>query len=252
MISNDDLLNYVLMQADDRLILSHRLSEECGHGPSLEEDIANSNISLDLLGQANEFYEYAAEIKNDGSTADTFAYHRNDTKFKNLIICELENGDFSQITARQLFFDLYDFHYYTLLKDSKDERLSSIAEKSLKECAYHLRHSKKWFYILADGTEESRNKLLDSINTLWSYTGEFFEVNPIIESLNESGIAADLNKVKELWLNDIKSIFNELNINLPESSWMHSGGRVGRHSEHLGRILTELQYLQRSYPNAEW
>ncbi len=252
MISNNNLLDYVLIQADDRLVLSHRLSEKCGHGPSLEEDIATSNISLDLLGQANEFYEYAAEIANDGRTADSFAFLRNDIKFKSLILCELENGDFAEIITRQFFFDVYDFHFYTLLKDSQDSRLAAIAEKSLKECTYHIRHSKKWFNILADGTDESRERLVFAINKLWSYTGEMFESSSIIDELVQSGIAVNLSKVQEKWNSEIKSTFGELKLDIPTETWMHSGGRRGRHSEDLGNLLASMQYLQRAYPNSAW
>lgn len=246
------MVDYLLMQADDRLVLSHRLSEENGHAPSLEEDIAISNIALDLLGQANEFYEYAAELLNDGSTADSLAFLRNDTKFKNAIICEIENIDFANIMARQYFFDTYEYYFYTLLKDSTDERLKAIAEKSLKESTYHLRHSKKWINILADGTEESRSKLIDAIDRVWSYTGELFESNDVINKLKEEKIAVDLSRVKEKWDEEINKTFIDLNLTIPEKTWMHSGGRLGRHSEHLGRILTDMQYLQRAYPNSEW
>ena len=249
---DNNLLDYVLMQADDRLILSHRLSEECGHGPFLEEDIANSNISLDLLGQANEFYEYAAEISNDGRTADSFAFLRSDTKFKNLLICEIANGDFAHIMVRQYFFDLYDFNYYNSLKNSKNEKLVAIAEKSIKECAYHLRHSRKWLNVLADGTAESRERLITAINDIWAYTGEMFESNDAIKTLVQQGIAVNLDKLKEIWTSEVQKDFKKLNLDIPESTWMHSGGRSGRHSERLGEILTSLQYLQRAYPNAEW
>jgi len=250
LISTNELFNYCLMLADDRLILSHRLSQQCGHGPYLEEDIALTNIALDLLGQANEIYTYAGTLEN--KSADELAYLRTDTQFKNVIISELENDDFAWIIARQFFFDISAYHLYTELLKSKDETLAAIAEKSLKEVTYHLRHSKKWFHILADGTDESRNKLTDAIDDLWSYTFELFETNPTIDSLVKQGIAADLKIVKEKWLKDINENFAILNLTVPENTWMHSGGRVGKHSEHLGRILTEMQYLQRSFPNAAW
>lgn len=250
MISTNELFNYCLMLADDRLILSHRLSQQCGHGPYLEEDIALTNIALDLLGQATEFYTYAGTIED--KSADELAYLRLDTQFKNVILSELENDDFAWLIARQFFFDNYSFLLYTELLKSKDETIAAIAEKSLKEDTYHLRHSKKWFHILADGTEESRNRLIEAIDDLWTYTFEMLESNPTIDSLVKQGIAADLNIIKEKWLSIMKENFAILKLEIPDSSWMQSGGREGKHSEHLGRILTEMQYMQRAFPNAEW
>lgn len=239
------------MLADDRLVLSHRLSELCGHGPSLEEDIALTNVALDLLGQANELLTYAAEI--DGNkTADDLAYLRSDVEFKNTIITEMENGDYAFIIVRQFFFDIYSYFLFTELITSKDERLAAIAEKSLKEVTYHLRHSKKWFHIFADGTEESRTRLTDAIDELWAYSNELLESNEIMDSLFKEGIAPDIAIVKSEWHKMINENFEQLNLQIPNITWFHSGGRVGKHSESLGRVLTDMQYLQRAIPNAEW
>jgi ring-1,2-phenylacetyl-CoA epoxidase subunit PaaC len=239
------------MLADDRLILSHRLSELCGHGPSLEEDIALTNVALDLLGQANELLTYAAEI--DGNkTADDLAYLRSDVEFKNTIITELENGDFAFIIVRQFFFDIYSYFLFSELIKSKDERIAAIAEKSLKEVTYHLRHSKKWFHILSEGTEESRTRLIDAIDELWSYSNELLDSNEIIDSLESENIAPNMTNIKSNWHKMIKENFEQLNLQIPDITWFHSGGRVGKHSESLGGVLTDMQYLQRAIPNAEW
>ncbi len=239
------------MLADERLILSHRLSEKCGHGPSLEEDIALTNVALDLLGQANEFLIYASEIDGNKSP-DDLAFLRTDVEFKNIILSELENGDFAFIIVRQFFFDIYSFLMYSELVKSKDERIAAIAEKSLKEVIYHLRHSKKWFHIFADGTEESRKRLISAINELWVYSNEMLESNEVIDSLIKDGIAPNMKKIKEDWYKHINENFSELKLEIPSDTWFHSGGRSGKHNECLGGILTDMQYLQRSFPKSEW
>jgi ring-1,2-phenylacetyl-CoA epoxidase subunit PaaC len=241
-------INYLLHLADNALIIGHRCSEWCGHGPVLEQDIAISNIALDYIGQARNFYQYAAEIinsENDPSlgfvlpaTEDSLAYLRDTPDFKNNLIVELPNGDWAVTTLRLFLFSTYQFYLYNQLVNDADTQLSAIAEKSLKEVTYHLRWSGDWVIRLGDGTEESKLKIEKAIEYLWPYTGEMF-IN------NDDSISSDWNK-------KLSSIFHDATLTIPAKSWMQEGGLKGIHTEHLGYILAEMQYLQRAYPNSEW
>ena len=247
-----DLIDYTLHLADNALILGHRNSEWCGHGPVLEQDIAITNISLDLIGQARNFYQYAATLKADGSTEDSLAYLRDETEFKNCLLVELPKGDWAITILRQFFFSSYQYFLYQQLQNNnpdsyRDEQLTAIAAKALKEVTYHQRWSSEWVIRLGDGTAESRERMLKAIDELWRYTGEMFL--PVAYEM-EAGY--DVSLLKEDWFKKITSIFEEATLPVPEKTFMQTGGKTGTHTEHLGFILTDLQYLQRTYPGAEW
>jgi ring-1,2-phenylacetyl-CoA epoxidase subunit PaaC len=246
------LIDYALHLADDALILGHRNSEWCGHGPVLEQDIAITNISLDLIGQARNFYQYAAQLKADGSTEDDLAYLRDGRKFKNCLLVEQSNGDWAKTILRQFLFSAYQYYLYQELQTSKDEQLSAIAEKSLKEVNYHLRWSSEWVIRLGDGTEESHQRILNAIEELWMYTGEMFEASSYELQAASEGTGAGLSSIKSKWEEKVKEVFNEATLAWPVNVFMQTGGKEGRHTEHLGYILAELQFMQRAYPNSEW
>jgi len=243
----ESLIEYTLHLADSALILGQRNSEWCGHGPVLEQDIAITNISLDLIGQARNFYQYAAELKADGSTEDSLAYLRTEREFKNCLLVEQSNGDWAQTILRQFFFSNYQYLLYQQLQNNHSNPLAAIAEKSLKEVTYHLRWSSEWVIRLGDGTTESQQRISNAIDELWRYTGEFF--TPAAYE-KEAGI--DTSTLKEPWLNKVKEVFDEAGLVVPGKTFMQEGGKEGRHTEQLGYILTELQYLQRTYPGCEW
>ena len=247
-----DLLEYILHLADDALILGHRNSEWTGHGPILEQDIALSNIALDLLGQARNFYQYAANIQLKGSTEDSFAYHRNEREFKNALLVELPNGDWGKTILRQFLFSAYQFFLYGRLKATQDSTIAAIAEKSLKEVTYHLRWSSEWVIRLGDGTEESHKRMQIALDQLWPYTGELFIPSSYEITAAKENYGTDITLLKTPWLERVHSILQEATLIIPEDSWMQKGGKTGTHSEHLGYLLAEMQYLQRSYPNSEW
>lgn len=246
------LIDYTLHLADNALILGHRNSEWCGHGPVLEQDIAMTNISLDLIGQARNFYQYAAQISGNGATEDTLAYLRDVLAFRNLLITELPNGNWADTMARQFFFSNYQYYLYQQLQHSPNEQIAAIAAKSLKEVTYHLRWTSEWVIRLGDGTEESHNKMQTAIQECWGYTGELFLPAPYETTLQESGIAANLSTLKEQWMERTQQILQEATLTLPVQAWTHKGGKTGIHTEYLGYILAEMQFLQRAHPGAEW
>ena len=248
----DALFKYCLRQADNTLVIGHRLSQWCGHGPILEEDIAMTNIALDLIGQSRMFYQYAGEIENKGRTEDGLAYLRNDREYRNTLLTEQPNGDFGKTMMRQFLFDTYQVLFFNALSESMDKKLSAIAQKSLKESKYHFRHSSNWVIRLGDGTEESHNKVQDSLNDLWRFTDELFEMNEIDEILLKKKIAVDLYKLKPEWNKKIHEVLQEAKLQVPENTFMATGSREGKHSEHLGYMLAEMQYLQRAFPGATW
>lgn len=267
-------LNYALHLADNALVLGQRNAEWCGHGPVLEQDIAITNISLDLIGQARNFYQYAADIYNRFSDEeknavahllprpwksfnrelqeDDLAFLRDERQYLNLLITELPKGDWAQTILRQFFFSAFQFYQYTALQQSKDEQLAAIAEKSLKETAYHLRWSGEWVVRLGDGTEESQLRISQALEELWAFTGEFFKAGDFEKELSATGIATDVEALHEDWKKKITTVFEEAGLQLPASAWAQSGGKEGKHTEHLGFLLAEMQYLQRTYPNATW
>ncbi len=244
---SSSLIDYTLHLADTTLILSQRNSEWCGHGPILEQDIAITNISLDLLGQARNFYQYAASMMDDGSTEDSLAYLRTEREFKNVLLVELESGDWGQTILRQFLFSQFQHLLFQQLQQSDDEQLAAIAAKALKETTYHLRWSSEWVIRLGDGTDESHKRMLHAIDELWRYTGELFEAADY-----ETTMGIDLTSIKQTWTEKVTAVFDEAKLPVPENVFMQSGGKKGVHTEQLGYILTELQYLQRTYPGAKW
>ena len=246
-----DLLKYTLRIADSSIILGQRLSSWCSKGPTLEEDIALSNLSLDLFGQANALLEYASKI--DGTkSADDFAFKRNEREFYNLQLTEQLNGHFGDTIVRHFFFSVYSFLFYSKLSNSKDETLAAIAVKSLKEIKYHLTHSQSWVIRLGDGTEKSNQKIQKSLNDLWQFTGEFFEMDEIDQKIYKEGIGVNNSSLKSEWDKIVNTTLKESNLIRPEDGYMQSGSKNGMHTEHLGHLLSEMQFLPRAYPDAEW
>ena len=252
MEKNTALYEYVLRMGDDSLILGHRVSEWCGHGPILEEDIALTNISLDLIGQATNLLEYAGELEGKGRDADALAFLRYDREYKNLLLVEQNNGDFGKTILRQFFFDAFRKLLFEGLSTSTDEQLAAIAVKSLKETKYHLKHSSEWVIRLGDGTEESHNRIQDSLDALWKYTNELFFSNEVDEVLEAAGIVPSLVTIKEQWTKTVNEVLTEATLVIPTNNWKQEGGRLGKHTEQLGFLLAELQYMQRAYPNMKW
>lgn len=248
----DKLFEYVLRLGDDSLILGQRLAEWCGHGPILEEDIAMTNISLDLIGQATSLLSYAAELEGAGRDADKLAFLRFDREYRNLLLVEQPNGDFGMTMMRQFLFDAYRKPLFESLQNSEDKHLAAIAEKSLKETKYHLKHSSEWVIRLGDGTVESHARIQDSLNTLWRYTSELFYRDEVESDLEKNGIIPNYAEVELEWGKTVNSVLEEATLKVPTNNWKQEGGRKGMHSEHLGFILAEMQYMQRSYPNMEW
>lgn len=252
MEQKEGLFNYLLRLADNAAILGHRLSEWCGHGPELEEDIAIINTSLDLLGHARSLYTYAGEVDGKGKTEDDLAYLRQEREYQNALICELPNGHYGDTIARQFLFDQFNYLLFSSLTESKDEQLAAISAKAIKEITYHLRRSKEWTLRLGDGTEESHNKIQESFDNIWAYTGDLFVQNEADEVVVAAGIAPNLDKLKIEWRKRVEEVLSEATLTTPEDGWMRSGSKSGRHTEHMGYILAELQYMQRAYPGCEW
>lgn len=249
---DDQLYKYLLLLGDNSMILAHRLSELCGHGPALETDIALTNISLDLFGQVRGFFQYAAALKGEEASEDTVAFLRHGREHYNCILLEQENVDFAHVIARQFFFDVFQKLQLEQLVNSKDDHIAAIATKSLKETKYHLRFSSEWLKRLGDGTEESHKRMQSAADTLYPFVGEFFEETEIEKEMKEKGIGADLGQIKTEFDSIISQTFAEAKIELPEAKMRMAKGKQGIHTEQLDYILTELQYMQRTYPNMEW
>ena len=251
-MAKDDLFIYVLALGDDALILGQRLSEWAYKAPFLEEDIALSNISLDMFGRANLYLEYATSLNGGDTTADDLAFKRNEREFTNHLLCEQPNGNFADTMVRQFFLDSFYKLFFKKLTESKDEQLSAIAQKSIKETTYHFRHSSKWIIRLGDGTAESHEKVQSAIDNLWMFTNELFEMNEIGNKMVAQKIGVDCSKLKIEWDKIINEVLSEATLNRPEDANMPTGGRQGIHTEHLGHLLSDMQYLQRAYPDATW
>jgi ring-1,2-phenylacetyl-CoA epoxidase subunit PaaC len=251
-VSETPLVLYALRRADDALILGHRLSEWCGHAPMLEEDMALANMGLDLLGQARELYAYAAKVEANGNDEDSFAYLRDVRQYRNLLLLEQPNGDFARTMVRQFFYSVFADLYWRAMLKSDDATLKAIAAKSEKESAYHVRHSSEWMVRLGDGTEESHRRAQTAIDDLWAFTGEMFAVDDSERGLIEAGVAVDPATLRPQWLATVSNVLAEATLVSPKSDWMQQGGRSGRHSEHLGHLLSELQSMQRTFPGATW
>ncbi|MDB5211762.1 MAG: paaC [Sediminibacterium sp.] len=251
-MNKKNLLDYTLHLADNALIIGHRNSEWCGHGPVLEQDIAISNIALDCIGQARNFYQYAAQLSVNDTSEDSLAYLRYTIEFKNCLLVELPNGDWGQTILRQFYFSTYQYFLYQQLQNSSDQQLAAIAEKALKEVTYHLRWSSEWVIRLGDGTEESKQRMEHAVDELWSYTGELVQAASYELLAVSEGYGVDLSTIKTKWEEKVRTVFEEATLTLPGNAWMQSGGKEGRHTEHLGFVLAEMQFLQRAYPGAEW
>jgi ring-1,2-phenylacetyl-CoA epoxidase subunit PaaC len=246
------LSDYLLRLGDDRLILGHRLSEWCGHGPILEEDIALANIALDLIGQANLLLEQAGKEEGQGRTADTLAYFREAVEYRNALIVELPRGDFGFTTARQFLVSVFELLHLEQLQKSKHGDLAGIAAKALKETRYHARHSADWMLKLGDGTEESHRRAQSAVDELWRFTGELFETDDLELGLVAEGIAVDREALRGPWRQEVTRVLQAATLTVPDDGFMQRGGREGRHTEHLGHLLAEMQIVARSYPGAEW
>lgn len=248
----ENLYKYILGIADNSLILGQRLGELCGHGPSLETDIACTNMSLDLLGQVRSYYQYAAKIAGDGRKEDDIAMLRKERDYINVLLVEQPNTDFAYTMARQFLFDVYHLLFLQELQKSKDLTLAAIANKSIKEVTYHQRFSSDWIKRLGDGTEESHQKMQTAIDDLWRYTDELFHQTEVDKAMVAEGIGVNVTKLKVAYYQKVKDILEEATLKSPESKYFQKGGKQGIHTEHMGYLLTELQYMQRAYPNMEW
>jgi len=244
--------DYLLRLGDSCLILSQRLGEWCGRGPALEEDLALTNVALDLNGQAQLWLEYASQIEGKGRTEDQLAFFRDAHEFRNLLLVEQANGDFATTIARQFYFDLWHFLLLQELLHSSDQRISGISEKALKEVQYHLRRSAGWVTRLGDGTEESHTRMQRAADELWQFTGELFEIDAVDEAMVHEKIGPDPRTLRIPWMDRVKSTFTEATLAWPDGGWMQRGGKCGIHTERLGYLLAEMQFLQRAYPGAQW
>jgi len=243
---------YLLRLADSSLIIGHRLSEWCGHGPILEEDIGLINIALDFVGNATSLYNYAGQVEGKGRTEDDLAYLRGEREFRNLLLTEQPNGDYAKTIARQFLYDVYTFYLYEKLKNSKDETIAAIAAKSHKEITYHLRHTTEWMLRLGDGTPESHQRLQTALNELWMFTPDLFDMDETDASLIKEGIVPDLNVITEQWEKRVKEVIAEATLQIPATTFKQKGSRSGKHTEHLGFLLAEMKTLHRAYPGAKW
>lgn len=252
MTKQEALYKYLLRLGDQHLISGHRLSEMSSKGPFLEEDIACSNIALDLIGNANHLLQHAAEVEGKGKTADDLAFLRPEREFLNTLLVEQPNKDFAYVMVRHFFADVFDFLLYTELQKSSDETLASIAAKALKEITYHLRHTSKWIIRLGDGTEESKMRVQNAIGDLYRFTGELFEMNEVDKVLIAEKIVCDLSTLHAPWLAKVKEVFAEATLEMPADTYMQRGSRDGIHTEQLGFLLAEMQHLHRVFPGAKW
>lgn len=251
-VNHSDLFRFALGLADDCVVLGHRLSEWCSNGPYLEEDIALSNIALDYVGRARMFYQYAAELEGKGRTEDDLAYLRDERQFTNLLIHELPRNDFAYSMMRQFFLDVFYALYLPKLVESKDERIAAIAAKAVKETQYHLKRTEPWIRQLSEGTDESRSRILRSLEELKDFVGEMFDMQPYEQALVEQGIAVDRGALQKDWDAYVQKFLAESEVEFADSQLQIRGGRNGIHTEHLGHMLSEMQIVQRTYPGMQW
>jgi ring-1,2-phenylacetyl-CoA epoxidase subunit PaaC len=248
----DNLFQYLLRLGDDRLVLGHRLSEWCGHGPILEEDIALANIALDLIGQATLYLKLGAETEGKGRSEDDLAYFRDAIEYRNVQMVELPKGDYAFTTVRQFFFDVFSYHVLEQLQSSRNSEIAGIAAKGFKEVRYHVRHSSEWVLRMGDGTEESHSRAQKAVNELWRFTAEMFQADAVDRAMKDEGIGADLDAIKPKWDSVVTDVLNRATLAIPSDPPAMTGGRRGRHTEHLGHMLSEMQIVARSHPGAEW
>lgn len=246
------LFPYLLRLADDRLVLGHRLSEWCGHGPILEEDIALANIALDLIGEATLLLKLAGEVEGAGRNEDALAYFRDGMDYRNAQIAELPKGDFGFTIVRQFFFSVYSLLQMEALQRSTNAELAGIAAKAVKEARYHVRHSAQWVITLGDGTAESHARVQASVDELWRYTGELFMADDVDRDVAAAGLGVDPTTLAGAWRTQVNDVFQRATLTVPGDGYMQRGGRDGRHTEHLGHLLSEMQIVARSHPGATW
>jgi ring-1,2-phenylacetyl-CoA epoxidase subunit PaaC len=251
-VTDHPVFEYLLRLADDRLVLGHRLSEWCGHGPILEEDIALANIALDLIGQASALLRLAGEIEGKGRSEDALAYFRDAIEFRNAQLVELPNGDFASTIVRQFLFDAWDVLVLERLTSAKHEGLAGIAAKALKEAKYHLRHTAEWVRMLGDGTAESHRRAQRALDDLWPYTAELFMMDDVDRQALGDGVGVDVASLEPRWRQMVDEVMAEATLVVPKHAFSPRGGRTGRHTEHLGHMLAEMQSLARAYPGATW
>lgn len=245
-------VQYIYGIADNALILGQRLGELCGHGPNLEVDIAMTNIALDLLGQTRSYYQYAAKQLGGDATEDTLAFLRSEREYKNVLLVEQPNTDFAYSIGRQFLYDVYHLLLLTELQNSTDETLSAIAKKSIKEVLYHQRFSSDWVKRLGDGTEESHNRMQTAINDLWTFTDELFHQTDADIAMVSEGIGVDVTKLKDAFYAKVHEVLQESTLQIPDMKYFQKGGKQGIHSEHMGYLLADMQYMQRTFPNMTW
>jgi len=250
--SSTPLVQYLLRRADDALILGHRLSEWIGHAPMMEEEMALGNMGLDLIGQARSLYAYAAEVEGAGRSEDDYAYLRRERDYRNVLLVEQPNGDFAETMLRQFLYAAFAYPFWLSTMRSSDATLAAIAAKSEKEMAYHLRHSAEWVVRLGDSTPEARRRIEAAIARFWPFTGELFGVDATDQAMITVGVAIDPATIRSEWDQTIADVFARATLVVPAATWMHKGGRAGQHSEHLGHLLSDLQYMQRAVPGAVW
>lgn len=246
-------IEYIYGIADNTLILGQRLSALCGHGPSLETDIAMTNIALDLLGQTRSYFQYAAKLANDaGITEDTIAFLRREHEYRNVLLVEMLNHNFAYTMVRQFFFDAWHLLFLEQLQYSRDKTLADIARKSIKEVSYHIRFSSDWVKRLGDGTEESHGKIQKAVNELWAYTGELFLQTEADKKMIAEGTGVETTGLQDAYRKKIEEVIEEATLTLPETKWFHRGGKEGKHTEYFGYLLSDMQFMQRAYPGLEW
>jgi len=250
--ADEALIAYTLRLADNALILSQRMIELVAAEPELEEELANANFALDFIGQARMLYTHAGELEGRGRSEDDLAFMRDEHEFRNLLLLEQPNGHFGDALVRQLLFEAFYLHLLDKLTRCSDQGLSEIAARAIKEVKYHFRHSSMWLVRLGDGTELSHERVQQSLDDAWRYTGEMFEADEIDALIQDQFDGPDLLDVQALWRRDVEKTVAEATLRLPDDQWMASGGKQGQHSEHLGFLLAEMQYLQRSFPGATW
>jgi len=247
-----NLKDFFLHIADNGLILGHRLSEWCGHGPVLEQDMALSNIALDLIGHARFLYQYIAKQEGNGATEDDYPFKRDVIDFKNILLAEQKNGDFAHTIVRQAIFDTYNYLFTSQLIKSSNEQLSGYAQKAIKEIKYHRYFSHEWFTRLGDGTEESKSRMQSALEKMWPYIDEAFKPAAYETALLKDNVSVDLPSIKDQFYTELSALIDQATLTKPDHAYMQYGGKKGNHSEHLGFILTELQFLQRAYPGQKW
>jgi len=255
--TNQDVIDYATRLGDDAIVIGHRISEWISNAPFLEEDIALGNVALDFIGHARMYYTYAADVTNkergtSDKTEDDFAYLRDEREFQNHLLHELHKGDFAYTTMRQLLVDIYNKYFLEQLKHSNDETLAAIAVKAAKETRYHCRRSKDWTLRLGDGTAESHQRMQKALDDLWGYSHELFEQDDLEQRLVAAGIAVDCANLKAHWLAEVTEIIEQATLTVPTQEWAVRGGRQGYHTEHLGHLLTDMQFIARSFPDAKW